>query len=73
MLEGQRLKKIHKIPVDGSEPKLFMTLPFEKLFFEQENRSAAVTMTPDGKSIICSVRETISDAWLIENFDPEVK
>ena len=29
MLEGQRLKKIHKIPVDGSEPKLFMTLPFE--------------------------------------------
>gem|GEM_PF-3926505 len=30
-------------------------------------------MYPDGTEIVCDVNETQSDAWLMENFDPEVK
>jgi Tol biopolymer transport system component len=29
-------------------------------------------VSPDAKAIVCAVRETKSDAWLVENFDPKV-
>jgi len=34
---------------------------------------AGIKMYPDGTEIVCDVNETQSDAWLMENFDPEVK
>jgi len=43
-----------------------VTLPFEsKIDF--------LDMTPDGRRVVCAVRESVSDVWLMENFDPEVK
>ncbi len=64
---GETPVRIYIIPVDGGEPKIFIPLPFEIIPI------GGITMTPDGKRIICSVEENISDVWLMENFDPEVE
>jgi hypothetical protein len=53
------------IPVTGGEAKTFVTLPFENISY--------ISMHPNGKRVVCSVSETQSDVWLMENFDPEVK
>jgi Tol biopolymer transport system component len=53
------------IPVSGGEAKGFVTLPFENI--------TGISMDPDKKKFVCTVLETQSDVWLIENFDPEVK
>jgi tricorn protease-like protein len=29
-------------------------------------------ISPDGRTLVCSVRELISDVWIVEDFDPEV-
>jgi serine/threonine protein kinase len=53
------------IPVSGGEAKTFVILPFENISY--------ISMYPNGKKFVCSVIETQSDVWLMENFDPEVK
>lgn len=61
-------EKIFKIPASGGEPKMVVTLPFKgKIDFYE------LAMTLDGRSVVCAVRESVSDVWLMENFDPEVK
>lgn len=30
-----------------------------------------VDLTPDGRQIVFSLRETQSDAWILDNFDPK--
>ena len=32
-----------------------------------------IDITPDGKTIVCTVPEINSDIWMIENFDPDVE
>ena len=64
---SERPVRIRKIRLDGSESRIFVTLPFEQV------GSGGITMTADGNRIICSVEEAISDVWLLENFDPKVK
>ncbi len=60
--------KIFKILASGGEPKTVATLPFEgKIAFYE------LAMTNDGRSVVCAVSESVSDVWLMENFDPEVK
>jgi hypothetical protein len=39
-----------------------MTLPFE-------HRAEEATVLPDGRQILCAVREPKSDVWVIEDFD----
>lgn len=63
----KKQKEILMIPVSGGEPKTLVTLPFENIFEDD------ISITPDGKHIICNVMESLSDVWLMENFDPEVK
>ncbi len=63
--DAEKPSEILMIPVSSGEAKTFLTLPFEKI--------GAISMSPDGKKIICTISETQSDAWLMENFDPEVK
>jgi serine/threonine protein kinase/Tol biopolymer transport system component len=58
---------IGKIPVGGGEAVDLATLPFNDLDF------FSLTMTSDGKRIICPVNERQADVWLMTNFDPEVK
>ncbi|MCK4753648.1 MAG: hypothetical protein KAS58_00360, partial [Calditrichia bacterium] len=70
---GRRKIKILNVPVNGDKPKIFAELPFESLYSKTGLGSDAITMTPDGSLIVCSVRESISDIWVLENFDPEVE
>jgi serine/threonine protein kinase len=61
----QKSSEILMIPVTGGEPKTFVTLPFENI--------SHIAMHPNRKRFVCTVSETQSDVWLMENFDPEVK
>ena len=61
----QKPIKILKIPASDGDPKALVTLPFDNV--------NGISMTPDGRGIVCAVIETQSDVWLMENFDPEVK
>ncbi len=58
--------EIMMVPAYGGKPKTYVVLPFENV------GEWYITMTPDGKMIVCVVPETQSDVWLMENFDPEV-
>jgi hypothetical protein len=53
------------VPVDGSERRVIVVVPFKDV--------GDVSMSPDGRRVVCSVYEIIKDAWLVENFDPNVK
>jgi len=58
--------KILQIPISGGEPKIHLAIPFDDV-----DKPQGITMTPDGKRIICSVVEVQTDVWLMENFDPK--
>ncbi|NUM89042.1 MAG: PD40 domain-containing protein [Bdellovibrionales bacterium] len=59
-------KEVLRISAKGGEPKPFAVLPFENITFGE-----SISMTTDGKHLICVVNETRSDVWLMENFAPE--
>lgn len=58
--------EIKKIRAIGGEPEYVVKIPFKNL-------GTLMDMTSDGKKFIFTVRETKSDIWLLENFDPEKK
>ena len=62
--------KLVRVPATGGSATTLVTLPFEEVKFIE---SIGISMTPDGRSIVCAVAETQSDVWLMENFDPDVK
>ena len=57
--------EILMIPVSSGKVKTFLNLPSEKI--------SSIDISADGKKVVYSVSETQSDAWLMENFDPEVE
>jgi Tol biopolymer transport system component len=57
--------EILMINASNGKAEKFVTLPFANVGY--------ISMHQNGKKIVCSVPETQSDAWLMENFDPEVK
>ena len=63
--ENPQSPEILMINASSGEVKKFITLPFEN--------TGSIDIYPNGKKIVCTVLETQSDAWLMENFDPEVK
>jgi serine/threonine protein kinase len=58
--------EIIKIPVEGGEAKTVITLPFAGELYPFDT-------IVDGKRFVCTVYETQSDVWVVENFDPEVE
>lgn len=64
--DRENTSRILTIPTLGGDPSVFLDLPVG-----YGNR--AVKLSPDGTKIVCLVFTTQSDAWLMENFDPEVK
>ena len=62
---SEKNPKIVMLPASGGEPEPLVTLPFEEV--------DGISMTTDGKRIVCSVPEAQSDVWVMENFDPAVK
>lgn len=57
--------EILMVPVAGGETKTFMDLPFGSI--------VEATMCPRAGKLVGTVWEQPSDAWLMEDFDPEVK
>ena len=53
--------RIERIPLNGGGPTTIVELPFEEV--------GGVAMFPDGRRFVVSVYTSLSDIWLIENFD----
>jgi hypothetical protein len=61
--EGQRLVVLS---LDGGPSRTLAVLPPElSLYF--------LAMFPDGKGFVSNVTKRLSDAWLAEDFDPDVR
>lgn len=58
--------EILKISIRSGNVQPFLILPYE-------NVSCQIAITPDEKRIVCTVWDSQSDIWMMENFDPEVK
>ncbi len=68
MKDSHKARKVVMIPVipaSGGEPETLFTLPFERI--------GSVSVTPEGKRIVCAVTEIQSDVWVMEHFDPAVE
>jgi Tol biopolymer transport system component len=55
--------QIIKIPAAGGEPETLLDLPFEYI----------PSMSSDGRRIVGTESEVLSDIWIMENFDPEAE
>jgi serine/threonine-protein kinase len=60
------------VPAAGGEASVVATLPFEPPSHDIDLWCATVER-PDGLALLCNVEESVSDAWMIENFDPAVR
>jgi serine/threonine-protein kinase len=62
------------VPVSGGEASVVATVPFGVVDYYG---GASVDCVPversDGLALFCDVDESVSDAWMIENFDPDVR
>jgi Tol biopolymer transport system component len=61
--------EIIKIAVGDEQVNNFITLPFDNILYREDG----ISLTPDGRRIVCAVMEKQSDIWLMENFDPEFR
>lgn len=57
-----------KIPAEGGDVVTVMESPFSL----GQTISTSIAMTADAESFVFEVRETKSDVWLVEDFDPDV-
>ena len=55
-------RRLLRVPTAGGKPEFLMEIPFEDALIGD--------ITSDGKRLVVAVRETTSDLWLIDNFDP---
>lgn len=62
--------KIIMIEVEGGEAKDLFDMPVGLEGGEVDYRG--MSMTPDGKSYVFSVRQSISDIWMVENINPDL-
>lgn len=56
---------ILRISATGLPIDTIATIPLESFYW--------MSMSPDARTLVCSVHESRSDLWLVENFDPNVK
>jgi len=69
-VEGGK-RELLKVPaVADATPTTVGTLPFD---YDLMGLSYCTAITSDGKQAVCVVTEKQSDAWLVENFDPEMR
>ena len=57
--------EIRAIPAHGGPPSLLARIPLEGARCEAVPRS-------DGRKFVCIQWISVSDAWMVENFDPDV-
>lgn len=65
---GKNTQEILIINANTGEGKIIFTFPSDKI-----DPYEGVDISSDGKTIVCSIQETNSDVWMIENFDPDVE
>lgn len=53
--------RILRVPLNGGNVETVTALPFEEV--------GGVTVTPDGRRIVCVVYSSHSDVWVVDNFD----
>lgn len=69
-VEGGK-RELLKVPaVADATPTTVGTLPFD---YDLMGLSYCTAITSDGKQAVCVLTEKQSDAWLVENFDPEMR
>jgi Tol biopolymer transport system component len=54
--------RILRVAVTGGGAEAVMALPFEEI--------GGVSVTPDGRRVVCAVYSSRSDVWVVDNFDP---
>ncbi len=64
---------ILRVPVSGGEAGVVTTLPFEVSMSSRADFHCTATEREAGLTLLCTVPETVSDAWMIENFDPDIR
>jgi len=52
------------LPAGGGAPKTFITMP---------GNIGSTSISSDGRKFVCSIGESKSDVWVVENFDPARK
>jgi eukaryotic-like serine/threonine-protein kinase len=60
------IPEILTISPNGGEVKPYVKIPLDRI-------TSTGNITKGGRKIVFVVAQTLSDAWLVENFDPEVK
>jgi hypothetical protein len=53
--------RILSYPLNGLPPETVVELPFEEI--------GGIAISPDGKTLVCTVYVSSSDVWITENFD----
>jgi Tol biopolymer transport system component/DNA-binding winged helix-turn-helix (wHTH) protein len=53
--------KILEVPLHQRAVRTVVTLPFEEV--------GGVSITPDGRTVVCAVYSSRSDVWMVEHFD----
>jgi Tol biopolymer transport system component len=56
-----------KWPVKGGDPVPWVKLPMDQIV------QGYIAMTPDGRKFVYPVENRYADAWIIENFDPDIQ
>ncbi len=58
---------VFKVPAEGGNPVPWVEFPLDRLV------QGYIAMTPDGRKFVHPVENRHADAWIIENFDPDVQ
>ncbi|NIR45725.1 MAG: hypothetical protein GWN99_15095 [Gemmatimonadetes bacterium] len=66
-------RDILRVPLAGGDPTVVATLPFEASGSGQLSIRCTATEREAGLTLLCTVSERMSDAWTIENFDPDIR
>ena len=53
--------RVIAVPIDGGPPRDVLRLPFEEV--------GGVSISADGRTIVCAVYSSRSDVWIVEHFD----
>ena len=59
------LDELYLVPMSGEQPRLHLTIPFSVKPWE-------MSIAGDGRSVVAAAVTQRSDAWIVEDFDPQL-
>ncbi|RPI70001.1 MAG: hypothetical protein EHM47_12905 [Ignavibacteriales bacterium] len=70
-------REIYAVNSDKTPPEIIKvsanTGLYKVIYIPPSGKIYYIDITPDGETIVSAIRETNSDVWMIENFDPDVE